>query len=302
MAHASNMGLERYDMTGKREALMLCVMKGNQGGPADLQIMKTFFKDFGFVSEFLIDGSVQEMREKLRSFRDRINRSDENISCVLVATSSHGVRKGIIDPYQKELQVEEILQNFSDQQCPKLKGKPKIFMFDACRGHLKDPGVSADREKDRRLQAQLNEQMKKEKHRVFMKTYQSPWIHDMILFYPTRPDFVAWMTTEGSSMFVKMAEVLASADTENEHLRDLFVKVNKKMVNEDIMSKDGIRKNVMTTESTLSKLVYLGRRRGSSAEDTRHIFLLSCFLACLRTFRVRFLRGSRALYILLQSD
>lgn len=38
-------------------------------------------------------------------------------------------------------------------------------------------------------------------------------------------DFVAYMTSNGAEMFSKLAEVLATSDTENEHLRDLFVKV-----------------------------------------------------------------------------
>lgn len=46
-------------MSGRREALMLCVKKDNVGAQADLQIMEKFFKDFGFESEILIDRSVQ---------------------------------------------------------------------------------------------------------------------------------------------------------------------------------------------------------------------------------------------------
>ncbi|XP_033468772.1 caspase-14-like [Epinephelus lanceolatus] len=267
MAQAFNMGLERYDMSGKREALMLCVKEGNDGAVGDLQIMETFFNDFGFVPEIVIDGSVQEMRDKLRSFRDRINRSHEDISCVFVVTSSHGNRNVIIDPWENTLEVDEIIHCFNDQQCPKLRGKPKVFMLDACRGHMEDPGVCADKERDYHLMAQLSAQMETYGHRAYMNKFRSPLIPHMFVAYPTKPDFVAWMTNAGSHMFVKLAEVLASADTENEHLRDLFVKVNKKMVDEDTYTENGIRKTVMTVESTLTKALYLGRRRCSGFGD-----------------------------------
>lgn len=46
-------------MSGKRKALMLCVKEGNKGATGDLRIMKTFFNDFGFEFEILIDRSVQ---------------------------------------------------------------------------------------------------------------------------------------------------------------------------------------------------------------------------------------------------
>lgn len=74
------------------------------------------------------------MGEKLRAFRDRINQSQEDISCVLVVTSSHGDRGVICDAHGGTLGAEEIIQCFDDQKCPKLRGKPKVFMLDACRG------------------------------------------------------------------------------------------------------------------------------------------------------------------------
>ena len=37
--------------------------------------------------------------------------------------------------------MEWILSQFNDQNCPQLKGKPKFFVFNACRGDKLDEGV-----------------------------------------------------------------------------------------------------------------------------------------------------------------
>ena len=37
--------------------------------------------------------------------------------------------------------MEWILAQFNDQNCPHLKGKPKFFVFNACRGDKVDEGV-----------------------------------------------------------------------------------------------------------------------------------------------------------------
>lgn len=52
---------------------------------------------------------------------------------------------------------------------------------------LRDIGVSADQERDRKLEAQSNKQMLARNHREYMNTFQPPTIHDMLVFYPTRP-------------------------------------------------------------------------------------------------------------------
>ncbi|XP_076016496.1 caspase-14-like [Genypterus blacodes] len=263
---ADSLALERYDMSGRREALMLCVKERHIGASGNLQIMEKFFTDYGFRSEFVIDESAQEMRRKLRAFRDRINQSEEDISCVLVVTSSHGNRGVICDAQGGELRVEDIIQCFDDQKCPRLKGKPKVFMLSACRGGLEDPGVSADAKVDQKLKARLDTQKQTKDHSAYINSLKPPCIHDMLVLYATRPDFAAYMSSEGSDMFVKMAEVLKSADTEKEHIRDVFVKVNEKVVDETSKVKvsEGVtedRKAVLTIESTLTKGVYLGRRR-----------------------------------------
>ena len=85
-----------------------------------------------FIGQFII--SFQEMKEEVINFRNGINSSSGNISCVFVVTSSHGRRDVIIGADKKTLAVKDIIEPFGDELCPKTKGKPKVFIIDACRG------------------------------------------------------------------------------------------------------------------------------------------------------------------------
>uniref|UniRef100_A0A674BDU8 Caspase family p20 domain-containing protein n=1 Tax=Salmo trutta TaxID=8032 RepID=A0A674BDU8_SALTR len=162
-------------MSGRRRALLLMVrdeekMKSHRCGiEVDRQTMEKLFE--GLVS------SITEMKQAVINFRNSINSSSENISCVFVVTSSHGHRDVIIGADKKMLSVKDIIEPFGDELCPKMKGKPKVFIIDACRGSNHDPGVHFDSAADE----------KRSKEALATQEYRStrvpPCINDMLVAY-----------------------------------------------------------------------------------------------------------------------
>merc|ERR550532_787684 len=63
---------------------------------------------------------------------------------MIVCISSHGSAHGrIISSDCRELDLEyDVLRRFNNMFCPKLKGKPKFFLIQACRGDDVDFGLS----------------------------------------------------------------------------------------------------------------------------------------------------------------
>lgn len=59
--------------------------------------------------------------------------------CLLVTVLSHG-EQGKIHSFDDDYRLEEIAEFFSDENCPSLKGKPRLFFIQACRGSLFDAG------------------------------------------------------------------------------------------------------------------------------------------------------------------
>uniref|UniRef100_A0A8C7K6B3 Caspase-14-like n=1 Tax=Oncorhynchus kisutch TaxID=8019 RepID=A0A8C7K6B3_ONCKI len=290
-----------YDMSGQRRALLLIVrdkekMKSNRCSfEVDRQTMEKFFEGCGFqyrsvldetaqvmtkdssviylidcvtnmisvidlfIGQFII--SFQEMKEEVINFRNSINRSSGNISCVFVVTSSHGHRDVIIGADKKTLAVKDIIEPFGDELCPKMKGKPKVFIIDACRGSNHDTGVHFDSAADE----------KRSKEAMATKEYRStrvpPCINDMLVAYAAMTDYVGMMnSTFGSHMIYNISQVFSSPGAAEEHVYNLFVKANAKMVATpvDVTVDEGKptqrterRKIIMTMESTLRKTLYL---------------------------------------------
>ncbi|XP_070971211.1 caspase-14-like isoform X1 [Oncorhynchus clarkii lewisi] len=256
-----------YDMSGQRRALLLIVrdkekMKSNRCGfDVDRQTMEKFFEGFGFQYHSVLDETAQEMKEEVINFRNSINSSSGNISCVFVVTSSHGRRDGIIGADKKTLAVKDIIEPFGDELCPKTKGKPKVFIIDACRGSNHDTGVHFDSAADEKLS----------KEAMATKEYRStrvpPCINDMLVAYAAMTDYVGMMnSTSGSRMIYNISQVFSSPGATEEHVYNLFVKANAKMVATpvDVTVDEGKptqrterRKIIMTMESTLRKTLYL---------------------------------------------
>ncbi|XP_041731078.2 caspase-14-like [Coregonus clupeaformis] len=161
---------DRYNLKGQRRALMLCIKKDHIGADSNLKIMKQLFTDYGFLYEIEIDKTAKEMKKAVSDFRDAINRSTEDISCVFVVTTSHGTRDVITGVDNKSLSVKDIIQPFGDELCPKMKGKPKVFIINACRGKRDDSGVPVDTAADKDTQ-------------TYRSSRVAPCIDDMLVAY-----------------------------------------------------------------------------------------------------------------------
>uniref|UniRef100_A0A6J0UEU0 Caspase-7-like n=1 Tax=Pogona vitticeps TaxID=103695 RepID=A0A6J0UEU0_9SAUR len=65
----------------------------------------------------------------------------EHGDCFVSIISSHGQEGSIFDCEGQPVQLTQIYQTLSSQRCHKLRGKPKIFFIQACRGEDIDHGV-----------------------------------------------------------------------------------------------------------------------------------------------------------------
>jgi hypothetical protein len=69
-------------------------------------------------------------------FKEITSFAEENHSSVnmaIVAIMSHGMNGRILSSDGRSFSEEWILKQFNNQNCPSLIGKPKMFIFSACR-------------------------------------------------------------------------------------------------------------------------------------------------------------------------
>uniref|UniRef100_UPI00398F230C caspase-14-like isoform X2 n=1 Tax=Pristiophorus japonicus TaxID=55135 RepID=UPI00398F230C len=229
-----------YNMSGYRRAFVLVVQQDRAGAENELRNLRKFSRDFNFSITECVDPTNKEIIPALEEFRDEMS---AKVSCSFVFIMAHGKLGkifGIND--RRGVKLEKIISLFDNANCRALQRKPKVFVIQACRGDKEDYG--ADIGEDR----QPSEPIK------------LPTLSDTFIVYPAQPGYVAYRDRDGvhgSLMVTHMKKVLKHFGT-TLHLSDLFVKVNQKMMREELTDMNGEEvKMVLVMESTLTKAVFL---------------------------------------------
>ncbi|XP_043823205.1 caspase-14-like isoform X2 [Dromiciops gliroides] len=187
------------------------------------------------------DGPELELFEKLRQFRDEINGIPDDISCCLVTLMAHGEEGVIKTKLEERVNLSDIFEMFSNEKCPVLQEKPKIFVIQACRGDKRDGGVVQADDEPMELDS--------EKKRL-------PTFSDYFIIYPTQKDHVALRHPKYGSVMIQAIDEVFQQHGMKLHIADFFTQVNNRVVHTDYyMSKNPV-KVVLVMESTLTKAVY----------------------------------------------
>ncbi|XP_032264852.1 caspase-8-like isoform X3 [Phoca vitulina] len=196
-----------------------------------------------------VDGELV-LIEKIRSFRDGLNESKDDVGCCLVTLMSHG-EKGFIKMEDGEkVSLEDIFEMFNNKNCPALQEKPKIFIIQACRGERRDTGVETDDEP-------MESDDISERRRL-------PTFSDYFIIYPTQADHVALRHPRTGSVMIEAMSKVFKQYGNKWHIVDFFTKVSKFQGNSCSIRADG---------NALDESIF--RRRLTLAMKTREI-LKSC--------------------------
>jgi len=115
------------------------VLPTRTGSVVDANNLDILFDQLGFHVTLRRNLPYYDMITEIQKFA---NKSDHSFGdMAVVAILSHG-RHGLIAAADgRELETEWVLRQFNNDGCPALKGKPKFFIFQACRGDEAEYGV-----------------------------------------------------------------------------------------------------------------------------------------------------------------
>ncbi|XP_066972497.1 uncharacterized protein [Macrobrachium rosenbergii] len=86
------------------------------------------FKKVGYKGSIHTSLSLEETRKTLTSLRDSSALTECRYAVFVI--SSHGINKSFLTSDQKVLTADWVMGFFRDSDCPRLKNKPKLFIFD----------------------------------------------------------------------------------------------------------------------------------------------------------------------------
>lgn len=237
--------IERYPMRSKPRGLVLIITniyyesyeKPRFSAKHDNNNLEKLFEEMGFTVVSYGNLTGQAMKDKIKEFskRDDLRKVD---SCFVIVTS-HGTEDEENNTeiqgtdyhsasrqanYEKVL-CTEVCDYFTAEACPQLAEKPKIFIFQLCRGKRKQKGVAHCRiTTDTCVVKPTDEPSLEILHIQTTRNYS-----DMLVVQSTLPGYVSYRDSITGSWFIQiLCKVFMNHAHEN-HVQDLFSMIDSEL-------------------------------------------------------------------------
>ncbi|XP_035689393.1 caspase-2-like [Branchiostoma floridae] len=115
-------------------------LPNRRGGDVDLHNMKALLEGLSFETYILQNMTAQTIRDEIRAFSKR-EKHGKMDSCIVVLMSN-GTKDTIFGTDGELVHLDDILTMFDNENCPHLKGKPKLFFIQATVGGKVGKGCS----------------------------------------------------------------------------------------------------------------------------------------------------------------
>jgi len=193
-----------------------------KGAHVDSENLDNLFSQLGFEVLRYKNLKRNETLKKLIEFSELPGQetADMMIVCVLSHGSEHGkIVSSDCMPIDTEV---DILRRFNNDYCPQLKGKPKFFIIQACRGEQMDYGIlspSGD------TTDAVVSQPGRGRKTSFVPQYKEPSWEDILIAYATLPGYVANRDHHRGTWFIESICKVFMKHAKDMDLRDMLDEV-----------------------------------------------------------------------------
>lgn len=171
------------------------------GSETDVRNLADVFEQMGYAGHNYSSLTADQTRQVLTSVRDM--EVLDHVGCAVFIISSHGHGKEeFLTSDLKHLTTQWVKDLFKDSECPKLKNKPKLFIFDFSNGYYKN-------------------QISIENSRTKCKRVSEP-LRDMMCLYSSGGDFTAHSFSGDGTAFTRTLCQTLVQHAHNKEFGDLF--------------------------------------------------------------------------------
>jgi len=193
------------------------------GAHVDSENLGSLFTQLGFI---VVKCKDLKRRETLRKL-DEISElaGTKKASMMVVCILSHGRDQGkIISTDGQSIDIEiDVLRKFNNDYCPELKGKPKFFIIQACRGDEYDYGYLED-SNDKVTDTDANP-TRSRRSSLPNQTYKEVSWEDMLIAYSTLPGYVSNRDHYRGTWFIESICKVFMENAKDMNLRDMLDEV-----------------------------------------------------------------------------
>ncbi|CAH1239241.1 CASP2 [Branchiostoma lanceolatum] len=207
-------------------------LKDRTGGDVDLINISELLKGLSFQTDVVEEKNATEIKDEVRRFT---NRDDHrSAECSVVVLMSHGEEGHICGTDGQLVALEDIFAMFDEHICLLLKGKPKLFFIQACRGEkvYKDEadGIAETTELD--LMGELRRLLRQPSQVQDLEVDSAQAVQRPHVFcgYSTKPGYVAFRNTEDGSWFIQDITSVFMKNAKEKSLDEMMTEVKEKVL------------------------------------------------------------------------
>ncbi|XP_047488162.1 uncharacterized protein LOC125038661 [Penaeus chinensis] len=191
--------------------------KPRLGSEVDVDHITELFRQMGYENtKTIVDATREDTEKALLQFREE--KIHEGVDSLVVVFMSHGSEEQICTSDGEVIQNQEIVEYFSDADCPALKGKPKYFIFQHCRGKKEHLAIT---------NAHRDSQMIRKSY-VPQKRSQRK-LSDVYVCYSTLPGFVSYRYDIHGSPYIDKVCRVFMAEAHRKEIDVLMKQVERAM-------------------------------------------------------------------------
>ncbi|KAJ8725528.1 hypothetical protein PYW08_003711 [Mythimna loreyi] len=139
--------------------------------------------------------------EIMKYIEQTANMNHSNNDCLLIVVLTHG-KSGILYAKNTHYNSEKLWYQFTEENCPTLAGKPKLFIIQACQGEKYDDGITLT----------SGDYIETD---GWFEPNKIPIHPDFLLAYSSVPGYYSWRNTTNGSWFIQsLCEELQNSATE----------------------------------------------------------------------------------------
>lgn len=247
--------LDEYNFSHERRGLCLIInnhhfnkqltnQNDREGTEVDAAICESTFMRLGFDVTRRDDLTVTEMSIAVRQAAEENHKDADCFACVIL---SHG-DDGVIYGTNGTMRIDRLTANFKGDICTDLRGKPKLFFIQACRGRRYDFGT------------ELDSDMTDSVDSVDSIVQRIPVEADFLMAFSVVPGHFSWRNNVDGSWFIQALCRVLQQHSDTVELMHLMTLVNKLVAYEFQSCTDSEftsnMKQMPSMVSTLTKLAY----------------------------------------------
>ncbi|CAO4372155.1 unnamed protein product [Caenorhabditis nigoni] len=221
---------------------------------ADLENVYGLFQNLNFKMYRCSNQTAEGIRQKIKKFAELSNHGDAALLIVL----THGDSKGVMGVDKQYFDPMSIFDLLGPEKAPALAGKPKIVLYEHCRGSSEDRGFAIVNDDD-------DDEVQRANETIGLDGKSQSWI-------PKNADFlINFSTSTGQSSFAnkvygsKHMQIMCHVFAQRAHcdcLEEMLREVRRRMADLEIVRRGGtIFKQMPETHSTLRKSFFFKVRK-----------------------------------------